>query len=618
MITIKIDGVALDTFPNTKIQLNLSNPLFSENFINEGYSYSFNLPRTPKNRTFLIGEKNKVEVFFKGVLLMKAVLISYNNNHESFIINIVTMAKSFKDEIESIMLSDLQLPIIPICEESDSSISKVSKWLDHMVAIANEDANEGMYKFPAIDSVGYTNFYETEETPEEINLIFETSGRRINRGYISGYAFGFGVPDTYTRKSFVQTVAPCVKVKYLVELVLKKFKLKIRTNELDQIEEYLQLCIFNNYVLDKIETSGGFIYNTHGLEIDLKKHVPNNTVLDLFQTLNERFDAYFVIEGNVIDIFVSKNKLKSNAENVSKYASESYAFEPQEFAGVNFSEALEDGPSLKHYRTLESFDLISGENQWIYPNEVKNYPNSKPTNSENQFISEAMTTSIAADTIGVPNNFAEWENLSTTLPQLDIPGWGFQRSAAFTPFYLKSDEYPDNGAEIFEKIKLICYRGKYASFLPGFDSPSGEPNVSLNTTPLHNFVFNFKRAFIINEDSNPDIDIKHIFGKSSIYINGPDNCIDYYKKPKLQILYKSSINTKLLYLPLFKVQELMQWNKNRHAIQQKKQSFNGWVKNINFAVENDKLSATEIEYIVKFDGLKGEFNDDFNNDFLTD
>lgn len=593
MITCKINGKAVDIFEDMKIEIKIDNPMFSENFINEGYSYSFSLPLTPKNKLLLSNSlKKELTIYFKGILFIKSEIISFLETNEGIDLNIFTDAKSIKKSCDETYLEDLNLDEFNICNSGDTPPTKITKWQNYLNDHLLVDHETTSHVFPVIKGIYNDNI---SAAAEERNDIFTNCGEFANRCAFGSYLLNFPVPTSVSPKNWVTTVLPCPKANYILKKIFDHFNIKIVQNELDDIIEYRQLYIENNFVLDKIEEYSGNNYNVHGTGFNLKNHVPKATLFSFLQMLNELFDAYFIIIGNEVRIFTANNLLQIKPKNVSKFASETFNSDINETTGFS---VIYDIPEddVRYYKTP-----ISGyfPNQiFLEPMKKVDYPNENINNTEISLTALPLMTFINFNGVGFPRTYAEYGLTDDGLPNGSIYGQGQWMSYAFTgrSNFLRSDEYPDN--PIQEQIRIGCYRGVKETLQPGFD-PDGTYNPILNTTTTHPFTFNYKRSYYWNQYLGDEINIDYIFGESSIMMNGPDNAFDRYKKTKFNFLYGSDSKTKLLYLPLFEIIELMKWKNTKHVIQQKNESFKGFVKNISFTISNDGLSATEVAYVVQ-------------------
>lgn len=588
MITCKVNGRSADLFSDMKIQITIENPLFSDSFINQGYSYSFSFPLTAKNKALSIKNKSSVDVYFKGVLVIKSYIDSFLQDSSVIVVNTITDAKSFKETCENLYLKELDLDQFTVCKSLDSPTQKITKWQNHLDNNLLEDQKTVSHVFPMLHGI-YNELSEVEENQR--NHIFDVLGGLINRNAFGSYLLNFGVPNgSYVGKNWATSVCPCPKANYILKKIIEKLGYKIVVNELDEIIEYQQLFIVSNYVLDKLETAGGFSYNVHGTGYDLKNHVPNCTVYSFFEMLNEKFDASFTIIGLELYIYCSKTHLKQKAENVTKYASETFKNETSDLQGVKLSYSI-DQEDANLYKNLPYLESASG---YIYPQPFKdvNYPTQNPNNTEIGITHLPLLTYLMAKEYGFPRTHAEY--LLTDQPQLFTTIYGYWQLISFAAFgrstLLRSDEY-DMEVEELSVIRTGCFRGIKQGFQPGFD---GDPH----TYPNHPFVSNFKKRRHIDLGYGIPIDLNYLFGSSSIHLSGPDNLFDVYKLEKIKLIYGSQLKTKILFLPLFELMELMKFRMVKHVIQQKSESFLGYVKSLSFALSNEGLSGTEVIYLI--------------------
>lgn len=609
MITIRINGKEADIFDDMKIPMKVENPLFAESFINEGYSYSFSIPKTPRNKRNLVKNNLKVDVFYKGVFMFRSYIKEVQENIDDFSLNIITEGKDFKQKFQEVKLPQLNLDTYTICEESDDPIIKIVKWSTHMQNTLSLDKKERTHVFPPMFSKGYSE-YNLEIT----NILFQDYGGMINRYFVDGnYNLNFQVPNSVNPYAWITTVAPCTTGIYILNKIMEYFGLKIRKNQLLLIPEFLELYHFNNYVLDKLETSGAYNYNVHGESFDLKNHVADASCYDFLQMLHEIYDCKFYIENGIIDITISKSDFNKKSTDVSKFASETFIDEKLEKAGTNFLYSYPEEESFR-YRNIISDTGSILDREYIYPFDVVSFPYLNSKNQENQLISLPLPSSVFPTNVGFPISYSEAiAFLGSSNPGLEVRGFGMWNVGAFVPYYLKSDLI-DNEAEVFTNIQIGYFRDKQETFKPGFDE-FGNPDPGANELVLIPFAYSFSETFLYDIFPGPQNDINHVFPNADIYYNGPKSCFSYYRKPKQKLLYKSTIKTKNILFPFFQLRKQLRFNDFKHTIQQKKQSFTGYVKSISFTLSNQGISPSEIDYVVAFKGLKGEWNDDWNEDY---
>jgi hypothetical protein len=629
MLALKIGNQELDLDKETKINFKFTNPIFSENFINEAYSYSTTIPASFKNEKLLKSNK-LIQIYCNRTLFVSGLIKNFVKSSEKYSVNIITDTKAINNFLKETYLNQLDLDTFQVWEEEDTALNKVTKWKLFMNDTANlsstSDARKSMC-FPLLKSKGYTNFNEKIEINPDIpfqnqvgqlrNEFHELDGRYINRHFRNNYELGIPMSylNTYLHPT---TVAPCPYVNYLFKKIIDLLNISIDVNELEEIEEFQQMWLFNNQVLDLVEEYEDvdleqLKLNVFGKEIDLKKHVPNADLMSIFKLMNEVFDVYFYHEGAKMNILLSKNVLNKPAKNYSKYASENFLDEKNNKASFVFSytdEEIKASDALNVNKTdfnLDVFDLMHKDLSYptVLNESEKTELSAIPLPSYAELRTKGRLDSYSQFVLEALNPGTSENYLST--------GVGTFETWCFSPYYIKSDLYK-NDAEIFDKI----YFGLFKGFKMGYQKYiNNEFGVVPESFPNAITTYNFKQAIISDPSECQNyIDVLPILGESSIYIQGPDNAFDKYKKPKLDILYNAIPKTKLLYLPSFEILEIIKWKNPKHVIQQKKESFSGYIKTIKFALTNQGVSPSEIEYLVP-NTLDGEFSSDFNEDYNT-
>jgi hypothetical protein len=595
MITIKIDNRIIDIDPDLAITFNWINPLFSEDGINEGYSYSFTLPLTARNKRLIDTKKQdlSVQIYFKGILLETGRTVKVKDNTSNIEVNILTEGSGFRRDVEGTLLPDLTLDIVPVCSDADSPTEKLDKWKAHMEQILAEA--EPKYQFPQM----LVNSYFDELGTDEANSMFESMGGRVNAFVMGEVRSNYLVPASFgSGKEWATTVAPCPMVDYLLKFIIKYFGFKLKHSDLEQIQEYKQLLIFNNYVKDRHEIDGADSFNTHGTEINLTEHVPKCDSWKVFKLVNELYDCYFVVNNKRIHIYSAKQQLQGSYTDFSKYVLDGVTNEDSSIGTVKYIYPIDEQEVLRFRDPLNAVRPFAPQ---FFPEETSIF-------EEKTLSHEALKSTYGINSIGFDLDFDTHE--SAPLPE-DRTGTFEYQAIYFQNQPPKSDEY-DNDAEIFELLKAGYFRGllETVEWIPGEPEPS---------SPIpHPFAYSFKELMYFAQNTGVDIGIDYSWGAASIYLNGEDNMFDFYKLQKLKLISGDSITrTKILKLSLAQLLQLKRWERTKHYISQKNQSFKGIVKELTFTVTNKGISPASVSYYVASSSKRGEFSDDYTNDFNT-
>lgn len=596
MISVQINSKSVDIREDLNITINWLNPMFIG--INEGSTYSFSLPASPKNKT-IIQQDASISLFFNGILIDKGTIKSFRNTNAGFEINMLTEGLAFRQTMESKPLTDFDFGVIEICEETDAPSTKLSKWKTHMTATA-ASSTSGTHKFPPMYCGGYTESSTSE------NSMFNFLENRINAYYMGEYRMNYDVPLTFLEgKQFAFTIAPTPRIAHLLNVVLNSFSYRF-SNDLESILEYKQLICFNNYVLDKIEYVSSKQWNTHGTAIDLRNHVPNASTWELFDFLIEFFDAYFVLVGNEFKVKYFAKEINQPYVDFSKFVNDGYENETAE--QVNPFELSYDIESfgqppylVLRYKTDDfGFDFSFPFRPIQYPTVVPNLEERKLKHLPFPcFFAPIFGTSIDWSTF--------FGDFSGSTPDYLRFAYKEYIPALQSLELVHSDEYPENGAEKFTNFRVGLYRGIYKTVKNSEYETSIDP-----TFRDYPFPYNFKELYFDQAiDPVPD---PILFGTSSAYISESDNIFDLYKRQKLDFLRNSSIKKKQLNLPLHRLLELKKWENVNHFFSLKRDPFKGTIQEINFSISNRGISPAIISYYVR-SAETASFNTDFNNDF---
>lgn len=604
MIEIKVTGSNVDIREDLSITFKWSNPMFTG--INEGYSYSFSLPASAKNKS-IIRSGLPIVISFRGIVVERGEIKSFRNTNSGFEINMQTEGKSFRKRMEELRLNEFEFDKFKICDESDSAPVKLSKWKSHMTSTAS-DATSGTHKFPPMQIFG-TERYSTGPGEDFYNLVFDLMGGFVNPFFVGEYRSNFPVPVSFSASiNFPFTIAPTPRIEYILNKVISNLGMRL-INDLESILEFKQLIAFNNYVLDKIETLGSDRYNVHGTEIDLSKHVPDVAAWELFEFLIEFFDAFFVVSNNRIECRLFKNDLNSELVDYTKFTLDGFENETSEVIQpfILTYDIEKDEWKSGRFRKILSGSWPTGEA--IFPYMPLSYPDEVDAASEVKLKHLPMSSQFIFSE-GTSLNWSEFFNwYSSVISSQERFGYN-ENIAYLSPLnsaILKSDAYPENEGEIFQSFKIGFFRGIYETVKNNPDVPT-DPSIW-----QHVFAYNFKDLMWYNEAFQP-LTIPTTFGNTSAYISEDDNIFDTYLKPKLDFLSNCEIKKKQLFLPLHRLLELKQWKKINHFIQQRNESFRGTIQEVSFTLTNKGISPALISYYVQ-KSKKAEHSEDYNNDF---
>lgn len=208
MLQIKIANSYFDIPNDIQIPISILNPLVSESAFNEIYTYSFTLQNSPRNKSIYFRYVNKnetISISFQSHLLATGVAIMKMDS-SGISIMIKNDAANLRQSLEKTSFDEIELPVIPICNENDLPTLKISKWNDFMNSKlpVNESWDEGMFKFPPIYAAPALEWAINEDqSGREINATMWDNGFPINDyslltgEYISNYGIALPLPAEF-------------------------------------------------------------------------------------------------------------------------------------------------------------------------------------------------------------------------------------------------------------------------------------------------------------------------------------------------------------------------------------------------------------------------------------
>lgn len=214
MIDIVINDQSLDLPANISLNMTYESPMFSDSLGNRAFSFSFDLPLTPRNRN-IIKHQNRLQNRFDKTSY-KAKIYHYSILFQNGYIELKQSSDQFvkcffKNEFyvfskrfETITLQKIDFGLVEIwSEQEDLTLTleqKINKWHDHMMAIANEEPEKGIYKFPP-GELSYKNI----PSPTEGDELLEGTNEVYHDGLVTGLSIedsgsnnttGFNFPTT--------------------------------------------------------------------------------------------------------------------------------------------------------------------------------------------------------------------------------------------------------------------------------------------------------------------------------------------------------------------------------------------------------------------------------------
>lgn len=610
MLSISANGVNLDLPKNISIQIKKKNPMFSETKWEDGYSYSFTLPKTARNTSILYSknqhkENLKIVVSYAGIEFVSGRMTKVKKKHDSISLNMIDEAMELRKKLDAIHFDSIELPSFTINDEADTPLQKQLNWKAHMEAVTfDQDPSEGSHKFPMIGTKSYSDWQQ--DTGEDYL-------HRLNSGLVNPHRGGEFVltgtvptsfePAPTPYKQFVYTISPCIRIQYLLEKIVDQLGIGRIVSELLEIQEFKNMISFSGYCLDREEISGSLKFNTYGLGFDLNDFLPDAKIISLFNMISEIFGAFYIYERGVLQILLTKDILKSKPVDDSKYATPEYLNDQLELKGY-----------LIKFEEVDGFQFISRKYSEVLPVDETDelLPNADISLHKKSDVDQQEVSISHYPLPSFLDYLKFWDDYND-LQTGGLSGWReFIGRFGFYNDFIRSDEFPQLSTERTTMFYPGVIRGIYPVQRRNYDSGNNVIDQDEINTLIQ---YSFNQLQIQDDTQASYLNYLYDFGKSSIYGSEEDNAFDEYQREFYDLLSKGVDIEKQLYLPPNKLKELLTWKKPKRRILQKNMSFQGLAKEASFTLSNNGISAVNVTYLVKSTEADTSFDGDYSNDF---
>jgi hypothetical protein len=613
MIRLVIDGVDVPVPDNFSVQLNADNPLFAEKPINSVYSYNFFLPDTMilnnllKNSNRVNAKDSNtqlpVKIYHSGIVFVEGKLKLTKTQKGGYSCYVLNEAMDTYNQMKAENMRDCPMDSIELwTEDEDTTLSlafKSKRWKDHMFEVLAEPITEGKYKFPQILAK-----YEEQEIPFTSWLVYTNPSFQAGGGVNTYKLQDYSMSEPRTNgtlaggdKQWYFTVAPCVKVNYILQAVSEWFGFFIEENGCDSIEEYNKLITFAGCVLDKWLQEGGAHCNVHGRVAELNKMMPDTNAWAIMQMIHELYNAIFIFQDGNMFIRLANQIIDSKPVNMTAFSEDFYTKERTDEEGIIYQYDLTD-------EILPNFNYL-----------VSNFPN--PIAYRNYAL--PLRINASEDTKAITLSFRVLR---------DIYGYGDTRVTSFDDYINNAGTENVTGfyhaAPVLDCAELLLYSEEYENTLEnrpwkfftiskyegvhqsnfftsgdvaGGNPPSGiENNVfasPMDSTAVHRTVVPVL----------PDI----TFGTKHIWMGEEPGFQDSEEKGQFNNYFKrlydlkngSKVMEKTLFLPPHKVKELSTFKEPKHVIDSPEGKFEGFVQKFSVTLYKDRISPTKVTYLIE-------------------
>lgn len=595
-----------------EMEFEFINPMFSENHFNTGYSFETSFPWSSRNKA-RFQHANRIDTLRKseydckinvnGALFFEGLAKVQLSNGKRMNVTLVSYGIDFVQELTSLQLDELDLDQYEVYSDSvTSASSKLAWWQSHVTNVMNEDSTQGKYKFPSIQTLGYTGDNNSGNTYHQVhrNIVNPFAEASFMRNWPVPYTPG----DNEQFDQWAFTVSPCPRIGYLMDKLCERFNITRINGEIWEEQEYKQMVLFSGVVMDEVQrhVNAGVNYytNVHGALIDLKKHVPKCSALELFNLLFETFGATFNYnKGNLTATTVKS--LMNKKPILLKSASFDVAFEVQDYIG-EISVVYEDGikNKWKSYLPFINIPVLQKnlvDNQW---------------NGINESLGEEKNQIQLKHQV-MKSTFFIMEGYAMSDVMFNGQTWEWTGNGEYSPrhqYFGGISAVSDDGQYRNEKMYVGLYRGKH----PGFQWKLPNESDPVVPTVVQQY-WSYSHDQSLWDPTSTPVPFVHNFGKS-LYLgmeNGTwDNWLKYYYLNG-EMYDPMSVDVSM---PVHQLMNFCKFKDIKHVLQTKSGSIKGIHEKIGGKLTEFGIKDVAFSYRVPKGVLsKGDFNNDFSTDY---
>lgn len=590
MISIKVGNTYLDTFNDTSITFDLINPLFADEIGANSYSFSFNLPNTPKNRKALgyieiiltpqpDFEIPEAIIFFKTLPLFHGVFsineVNQRNIAVSFNVDQSAFAVAYKDK--------------KMRDYSFGGVRDIGNGADmsaHANSLITQTVDDADYVFFPVANL---NFYDGNDN--------DNFRGRMNY-YTSANGFENNIAHAQDQRNFETNLVPFPYLIYTLKTMLAELGYSLEgTDAWYNDEEIRTLTMHNTVALDQLvnveDLFPGAGYEDKNVNIfkdsiTLADHMPDIKTGEALKGIMNLFGLGFFVYEREKRVKVSTRKELINSNEIIDWTRKSMdnaSVINDRVAGFSFGYELDNDDSVMT-------DIKDVSNMNI--NESVEFDGQLPTNNQNDILETLRLVEMqhayykysydtdqranfwgrfshSMEGITVGNGNKEVTSIFSTIPMArqDIPSilisdW---RMIPYTS-QVGTSTINELGRNSFAP-RLMFYRGMQPQFRSNTEYPLGSSNI-----------YNAQEEIIANY---------------SLFWDGEAGLYEKWWKEWAEARMNSKTFKQAFRLALTDIM-MIDWEK-KYRIRTRQGDTNAFVKKINITLTNRGLSPAQAEMI---------------------
>lgn len=593
-------------------------PLFSENKFNSFYTFNHTLPATAKNKSVLMHSNRfdtdnsyqyDYQLVIDGFVLIDA-LAKATVHDDGINITVVSRGIEFVKKAEQRSIRDFDFGYVEVASKDDSYGVRILKWRDHMIDVnLTQSPNEGSHKFPQIFTAGYDGNYGKENYPHYKHK--HVVNPMADGTFPMNIVFPKTEMKTYDDQWWFYTIAPCIRIQYVLEKLMQYYGFTLKDIELLNEPEFQQMVAFNGAVLDDVVDLGGALINSHGLGFSIADFLPETSVLDFFTMIYEITGYSFNVQKGEIRFIDSKPLLLKKPSDYSKWYIEDSSFDVVDYQAikVNYSEEKEN-ENLKLQMPvwnmpISALDLATNE---YLPNPDPSHTgintNVDEVNTERTLIHYPLKC-----TFGM--TFGYMEDMTAFIQE---EAGGFDPARRHGCYeYMPAFVYPYGIQNVNDASEKKIASSWYIGVIRGSHTTINAPNPStINGYP--NSIWPYNYATTTWDDRNISVAFNHDFG-NSIYLTSERGTWQRFMK-NISMLDNADRITRKAQMPLHVLINVTKFEDIKHILRDRRGNRIGFLEKVSGQITEKGIGEIELTYRVpKVVLSNGDFNDDFSGDY---
>ncbi len=568
MIRIQHNDQNLD-LGKISMTFSFSNPMFSDNAFNEGYSFPFKLPITARNIAVLnnsdrldnrvLGKKFQVKIYIQNTFAFSGVLIIKTYSNGQFNCHFNSSGLNLKKDMRDKNLRKLTLLNKTVWVDTDTMLQRQDKWENHVA--------------------GYSNIFETLRPDEEMTHYFppihnqsaydEERGDDIQNSWWSNYTnFYLLDQDRYlfkhrvagpvysSKPGWLTSITPCPAYLYVLRMALEELGITLEKSGVLTNDIIKNLFIYSNEAMNQVELDGGYYYNIYGASYDLAKFLPDLDTYELLIGLKQMFNTVFFENNGKIKTITIAEILSQVPEDLTRFTDSAFVAEYFEKVNYSFNWLTDDDKAPDIY--TEQFAAYETD-----PDTAKTEPH-----TPDKIRPLATIASPRVNVAGTWMDAMDYVSVNSTDPVTLVNGANKTGLTYKAPVRTTISE--TSPKDILKTLLVGVYRG-------GTFYPEGFPSA-------------------VNQ-SVDDLGVK--FGDQSILWANDDGLVKNHFTNYIEFLNDATRVDVKLYLPPHKIAELATFEQPVKKIETPKGNINGILSGFRFTVTADAISPIDAEFVVR-------------------